>query len=883
MCGTRAGADLQFPELGVALDPGPGWRLERSVGSAGAVLAGPSRDFAPLELVAWAAPAKRASAADAAAEHEALLSKRFQYDRLSFSDVTTASGLKGLRVTGSVVGNDGARYVALFAAYVVGDRYVVLGTFCKPDALGRVRGAFFDATSISVRSLAPGTAPIVIATVPKVPPPAPTVASEIVPKAPPPVPTMAAASPVATTTSRPTGGGLIPIIKTLQPPSSTLDTAEGAPVHASAKPEPPPGQAGASPGDVAAPLAGELAVAAAGGARTWTPGDTKLNPPDAGTEMPAAQAPVKQDTPEAAAPVRTQSPGMAPVPPAGAGTGGAETAGDLGPPAAASSDLTHLVRPSQVGLDKTLPPDFGPDAAAASAGVVATTAGEAGNGPGEGFPVAVPPPAPTVLGTAPGQAGELPAGPTTELTLAGDGPNAAGATDIARKPQPPDVAAAPVGRPTADEAPREPLDQPVTVAALAVSAPRPAIWTTYQSPYGFSVEAPAEWRVELRQGFIVVAPRREGEKAQVAICPVFVGDVTRDDLIPAAQKALQRWTAASQVHWEAASAQLAAQGLSVTLAAAGDEGGVPMRLAATMVTQGNAGVLTVLEDETARFDEHSATFKRIAQGFSGGSLAVPPAVGPSGTRFVDAPEGALELRLPNGWQATGGVKRYNGTLAIDVRLSGDGVACEWRQPYMPAFRDYTAFLKGLGWHEGDYYSANAKSERLLVLRSRQAEEFLQTYVLTGSGMQGAKIDSTEVSETAAELLPSAKSTGVIGRLSLGGAAPRERTYVLATGEAPAAIGNACWQAAYLSVEASPEARTSAGAALAQVVRTAALAEGWQGTAEERAALSAFLAGCRKAAAALAPQPESQLPYPLLTTEALPVDAARVMVPSGATR
>lgn len=126
-----------------------GWEIARAVDDRGVSLVNPGSDDPVLEVVAWNPVATELSAHAAARAHEQVLATGAAYERLEQEVIQIPGGGQAVVVRGALRTEDDGEWTALFAAYLLGRRYFILGTFVRPEQLGRVRSELFDAAARS--------------------------------------------------------------------------------------------------------------------------------------------------------------------------------------------------------------------------------------------------------------------------------------------------------------------------------------------------------------------------------------------------------------------------------------------------------------------------------------------------------------------------------------------------------------------------------------------------------------------------------------------------------------------------------------------------------------------------------------------------------------
>ena len=163
---------VEIAALGAQLVLPGGWEIDRAVDDRGVSLVRPGSDDPVLEIVAWTPVADDLSAHAAARAHEQVLAGGGRYQRLDEEIISTPGGSALLVQGGLATGNDG-QWTALFAAYLLGGRYYVLGTFVRPERVSEVRASLFDAAARSFSLIGTSIPPQPLDPIRAVEPPAP--------------------------------------------------------------------------------------------------------------------------------------------------------------------------------------------------------------------------------------------------------------------------------------------------------------------------------------------------------------------------------------------------------------------------------------------------------------------------------------------------------------------------------------------------------------------------------------------------------------------------------------------------------------------------------------------------------------------------------------
>lgn len=144
VCCADTAQVLRIPGLGVQMRVPEGWGILAQVEGSGVTLGPPGGGPPTLDVFVWEPVADELSAEAGALAHEQVLAARFAYTRQSHEPFVAGRRTDAILATGIVQTAGGERHASLFAAYVIGRRYFVVGTFCEVDEVGSVRAAFFD-------------------------------------------------------------------------------------------------------------------------------------------------------------------------------------------------------------------------------------------------------------------------------------------------------------------------------------------------------------------------------------------------------------------------------------------------------------------------------------------------------------------------------------------------------------------------------------------------------------------------------------------------------------------------------------------------------------------------------------------------------------------
>jgi hypothetical protein len=185
---------VELPGLGVQLSLPGGWSIARTVEGVGVSLRA-ADGTGTLDVIAWIPVADKLSAASAAEAHEQVLSGQAAWRRVATEKLAAADGSDAVLVIGTLQVGPAAPEDCLFAAYQVGQKYVVIGTVTEQGGLGRARKGFFDAAAASLAPIGfrPGAGPSRPAVTP---PPRPTERAATAPREPVAPPPTEPAAPV---------------------------------------------------------------------------------------------------------------------------------------------------------------------------------------------------------------------------------------------------------------------------------------------------------------------------------------------------------------------------------------------------------------------------------------------------------------------------------------------------------------------------------------------------------------------------------------------------------------------------------------------------------------------------------------------------------------
>lgn len=387
--------------------------------------------------------------------------------------------------------------------------------------------------------------------------------------------------------------------------------------------------------------------------------------------------------------------------------------------------------------------------------------------------------------------------------------------------------------------PTSPAQPPAVQDVAPAQTVREAGMVREESPLGFSLEHPADWRVQLVEGHLeVVAPPDQGSPvpaAGVIIWPVSQLTVGQD---PAE---LGRHLLAQSQLVGAEAVTLRARLADDVAVLAGKTGGLgaPRRVVACCYVSRDQGMLTAAVARPQEFDQRLPALLHVLESFDGGPWWADTDMPAAKTVLWQEPAsgtgsaahgGWLRLPVPDTWQVSGGVRLVGDVPAIAIEMhSADQPAlrCLWRQPLVPLFRELTPVLRNLGWQEGDRYPANVRENALRVSARLSPQDYLTRHWL-GEGpsrLENAVIDRLTVTQTAAPVAGQQNAAGVVVMLH-GDAAegPRQRICMVATADAAPGGEPNCWQVGVLEAEAPAGAVAEAMAVLHEAVAGAMVAE-----------------------------------------------------------
>ncbi len=147
---------LSCEDPAFSVEAPPGWQIQ-CVEGRGARLVPPGAGPV-VEVVAWSALHRPATPEKAAVEHEGVLGRAVEYERLVGEPAETADGLPGLVVVGRA-STPGLVEMSIFCAWASGDTHWVLGTFAAEDDLESLRVELLERMWRSFRPGPAGAAP----------------------------------------------------------------------------------------------------------------------------------------------------------------------------------------------------------------------------------------------------------------------------------------------------------------------------------------------------------------------------------------------------------------------------------------------------------------------------------------------------------------------------------------------------------------------------------------------------------------------------------------------------------------------------------------------------------------------------------------------------
>lgn len=849
----------------------PQWRLGELDSGPLKVQAGATG--AEISMHVWEMPRGGHPSARAAADAwESLLFERAPYRRISVKPLLARRGTTGLLISGEVLEEDGKIARTSFAAFAAEGRYFIAETPVGGDdaiaaqMLQELAAALeFGPRQERVAAIAPDGTPVTSAaplepTVPGTPLPAPT------PQQAAPGLTLPPPSALPTTPEAPAAGPRPATAGETRPDPRHQPTAS-APPGAAVQPAPPAPLPSGTPVTPVSPSgAPRPEVVAATVAPPEAETVAVLPPPATSAGAPGAAASTTR--PQPATLPRPEAPGELHVAAPGAGwprqepPATAPVAGPVATPGPAASPAAPLAPSATAhqtpGVQPTLP------SPAASTGMPA-------------FPSVGSRP-PTPVGTTSPRQEPLPpgpiiAGPQPQLPTppAAAGPVAPGAPATAHQavlPVGPPAAPAPVPgaltppatTTTAPGAP--PAPPPVLQDVTAAAPPAPAPGTIlHSSPLGFSLQHPADWRVQLVDGHIeVVSPTDAGASAPsagVIIWPVSQLTVGQDP-VALARALLQE---SPLVGASAANLRARISGETTILAGETSPPQAGRRVVAACYVQKDQGLLTALLARPEEYEERLPALLRVLDSFHGGPWwADVPDVQPKLVMWREPELGRISLPAPEGWRVEGELRRAGDIWGIEVQMESTDsrrLRCLWRQPILPVNRDLTPVLRNLGWQEGDRYPANSPDNHLRVAARLAPQDFLtRSWLRQGPDqLEEVVVDRLTASQSVGGLAGDAGMAGVVASLhGQYGGQQRQRLCMVATADSVLAGEPNCWQAAILEAEAPVGAISEAVGVLHTALDNAVLGPDAPGQVRQ------LLAAAREAVRAAAPAPNGTVAH-----------------------
>ncbi|MGI8782426.1 MAG: hypothetical protein ACR2L2_02090 [Acidobacteriota bacterium] len=282
-----------------------------------------------------------------------------------------------------------------------------------------------------------------------------------------------------------------------------------------------------------------------------------------------------------------------------------------------------------------------------------------------------------------------------------------------------------------------------TASLGCANAAQPAA-KTHRDPRGFSVEVPPGWRVQTHASESVIQLRGAAGE-DVLFSPVFLQGV----LGPATANSVLRSVASKmkpQVRWNAPQA---AGSAAVRMRGTSPEGTSVALLTWSPLPTGTAALICTLSAPEAGYATTTDTFARILTSFK--PLAQPASEPrrPETSYLVwnDPRENAFSMKIPAGWNVTGGMFRF---ASVDLRpawraVSPDGaIQLTGGDSDVPTFVVPSAMLQMGGFGEGSWYSPGY-GVQLKVRRFLSGSEFARDYVtsMIGPGCSDLRVTTAE--------------------------------------------------------------------------------------------------------------------------------------------
>ncbi|MEA3402038.1 MAG: hypothetical protein U9R79_12450 [Armatimonadota bacterium] len=370
-------------------------------------------------------------------------------------------------------------------------------------------------------------------------------------------------------------------------------------------------------------------------------------------------------------------------------------------------------------------------------------------------------------------------------------------------------------------------------------------WIRRVDPHGFVVSIPADWSIRVLEGVIVIEPadRRPGALYMWPLMGVRASGSTLEELV--------RRLPGLDLAGTSLAADVAGTTAFLDAVTAGD-----MRLLATLTSDGRDGLLVAA---AAADPDRLEALRRVAASFRPGVWLVPEV----GEQPVTGEAAALTWRLPERWEARGGLREEGGDLSIEIdgmESGASGMHVAWHQPIMPRFRALTPLLESLGWREGERYSAPDAGRALMIYRRREPDAMVRELLLARHprSLDDAEVEAGPPSSAIAGLLTGAEAAGqhVLVRGS-SAAGRRERLYVAATARAPVPVAATCWEGAVLRADAPEGKLPTAAAVLVRMVRSATPTQA--GLARHGERLKSLLERARRAVGAIPEELVGEIP------------------------
>lgn len=389
----------------------------------------------------------------------------------------------------------------------------------------------------------------------------------------------------------------------------------------------------------------------------------------------------------------------------------------------------------------------------------------------------------------------------------------------------------------------------------------PAILTPHRDRLGFALPVPRGWHVTVEQGCVQAWPPGRPRRWGAITWPlVREGEAPIEARAASAMRELARLLGGQMRSVELRPA--AGPHTTVVCAAGLTLDGNTLQVVGALVAGADHDILQAVLFVPDTSEDDRLRLARVPAGFESAPLWVAPPLEPGETDWVDR-EGALQARVPGDWVVIGGLRLYNGMVALDIegRHPPSGARFSWRQPELPCHKDLTPALAAAGWREGAEFPPDHGIDALIIAPRPAAEGAARRLALAGGTLT---LQHSGPAPGPARLLP-----GGEGATAHAAGGTDEATCLLAVADAPARLGDACWMTAALRYEGPRDAHQAAGAALRGMILSAQVNPRWPASDDERAQLRALLAGARDAAADL----PAQAPQIVTAPRVRPVYAA----------